>query len=95
MVQGDFEKYMKFHKANGRVLDFDLFGDYATSILNFYLGSSLLTHAEKPEAALLLVRLFNAGLGNVISKEDQKEIALVIQQDHSLDYTVIQPIFEL
>jgi hypothetical protein len=95
MIQKDFEKYYKSLKTKGKSLDFELFGEYATSILNFYLGSSVLTISDKPEAAKILVNLFNAGLGNVINKEDQNEIALVIQQDNTLDYSVIQPIFEL
>jgi len=94
MIQGDFEKFFKSLKAKGKILDFELFGEYATSILNFYIGSSLLTLNEKTEAAKKLVNLFNAGLGNVISQADQNEIANVIQQDPTLDYTIIQAVFD-
>ncbi|GEM69596.1 hypothetical protein SMI01S_32020 [Sphingobacterium mizutaii NBRC 14946 = DSM 11724] len=95
MINGDFEKFFKDLKSKGKTLDFELFGDYAASILNFYVGSSLLTNQEKAESALLLVRLFNAGLGNVISAADQQEIATVIQQDPTLNYSIIQPVFDL
>lgn len=95
MIKGDFEKYFKDLKSKRKALDFELFGDYAASILNFYIGSSLLNIHEKEEGALFLIRLFNAGLGNVISDADQQEIAKVIQQDPTLNYAIIQPVFDL
>ncbi|WP_313511818.1 hypothetical protein [Sphingobacterium sp.] len=95
MIKGDFEKYFKDLKSKKKTLDFELFGDYAASILNFYIGSSLLNIHEKEEGALFLIRLFNAGLGNVISAADQQEIAQVIKQDPTLNYAIIQPVFDL
>ena len=95
MIKGDFEKFFKDLKSKSKTLDFELFGDYSASILNFYIGSSLLTNHDKAEGALLLIRLFNAGLGNVISAADQQEIATVIQQDQTLNYAIIQPVFNL
>ena len=95
MIKGDFEKYFKDLKSKRMTLDFELFGDYAASILNFYIGSSLLNIHEKEDGALFLIRLFNAGLGNVISAADQQEIAKVIQQDPTLNYAIIQPVFDL
>ena len=95
MIKRDFEKYFKSLNTQGLKLDFELFGEYATSVLNFYLGGGLMNPHDKPEAAKILVRLFNAGLGNVISDSDQKEIAKVIHQDNTLDYSKIQAIFDL
>lgn len=93
MIEGDFEKFFKDVKSKGNTFDFDLFGEYAISILNFYVGSSLLTLPHKKDGALTLVRLFNAGLGNIITPEDQQEIAEAIQQDPTLNYALIQPVF--
>ncbi|MEI5985610.1 MULTISPECIES: hypothetical protein [Sphingobacterium] len=93
MIQDDFEKFIKHLGAERRGLDFQLFGEYAGSILNFYVGSSLLSLAEKPEAALQLSKLFNAGMKNIISATDLQEIAEAISQDTTLNYSVIQPVF--
>ncbi len=93
MIQGDFEKFLTFLRSQKRVLDFDVFGEYAGSVLNFYLGSALIISADKVEAAKVLTNLFNMGLKNIISKEDVLEIAESIAQDTSLDYTILQPIF--
>ncbi|WP_160366792.1 hypothetical protein [Sphingobacteruim zhuxiongii] len=93
MIQGDFEKFLTFLRSQKRGLDFDVFGDYAGSVLNFYMGSSLIIPADKLEAAKELTNLFNAGLKNIISKEDVLEIAESIAQDTSLDYSILQPIF--
>lgn len=95
MIRGDFEKFLNSLRSKKRSIDFDLFGEYAVSILNFYVGSSLLTIQEKSDAADILVRLFNAGLGNRISHSDLKEIAASVIQDPTLDYSIIQPVFDL
>jgi len=95
MLQDDFEKFLKALQQKGSNLDFSLFGIYAGSILNFYVGSAVIAVEDKQEAALQLCHLFNAGLGRVISKSDLKEMAEAISQDTTLDYSVIQPVFGL
>lgn len=95
MLQDDFEKFLKALHLKGGNLDFSLFGIYSGSILNFYVGSSVIAIEDKQEAALQLCDLFNAGLGKVISKADLKEMASAISQDTTLDYAVIQPVFGL
>ncbi len=95
MIQNDFEKFFKSLSRKGKNLDFEIFGEYASSILNFYVGSALLTPQEKEAGANLLTQLFNAGLGNVISLSDLNEISNVIVQDPTLDYSLIQPVFDL
>lgn len=93
MLQGDFEKFLSHLRSQKKSLSFELFGDYAGSVLNFYLGSSLINPAEKLEAAQVLTGLFNAGLKNIISPQDLMEIAESIAQDTTLEYGVIQAIF--
>lgn len=95
MLQDDFEKFLNSLQQKGSNLDFSLFGIYAGSILNFYVGSAVIAVEDKQEAALQLCHLFNAGLGRVISKSDLKEMAEAISQDTTLDYSVIQPVFGL
>ena len=43
----DFEKFLQHLKQNKLSLSFDSYGDYAVSVLNFYVGSSLLKPADK------------------------------------------------
>lgn len=95
MLQDDFEKFLNSLQQKGSNLDFSLFGIYAGSILNFYVGSAIIAVEDKQEAALQLCHLFNAGLGRAISKSDLKEMAEAISQDTTLDYSVIQPVFGL
>ncbi len=93
MIQGDFEKFLQHLKQNKLSLSFDSYGDYAVSVLNFYVGSSLLKPADKREAAQFLTQLFNAGFQNRISQADIQEIAESIAQDPTLEYQFLQPIF--
>ncbi len=94
MLQGDFEKFLSHLRSQKKTLTFELFGDYAGSVLNFYLGSSLISPTEKLEAAQVLTGLFNAGLKNIISPTDLMEIAESIAQDTTLEYGVIRVIFD-
>jgi len=94
MIQSDFEKFFKsLHKQN-KTLDFELFGKYGASILNFYVGSSLLNVQQKLEASQYLCALFNAGLGNIISADDLMEISDLIFKDQTLDYGIINSVFD-
>ncbi|WP_103907512.1 hypothetical protein [Sphingobacterium lactis] len=93
MITGDFEKFFKSLQAQNQPFTFEVFGEFAASILNFYVGSGLILLADKLEGAELLVKSFNAGLGNVITSADQKEIAVSVAQDPTLNYQLIQSIF--
>ena len=93
MIQGDFEKFFKSLEKQHKILDFELFGVYGASILNFYVGSSLINNQQKNEASQYLSTLFNAGLGNVITKEDLLEISATIYKDPTIDYSIINVVF--
>lgn len=92
-IQTDFEKFVQFRLKQYLGVDFAVFGEYATSVLNFYVGSKLLSNEDKMEAAYFLTQLFNKGLGNKISAEDMIEIAAALIQDATLDYSILHPIF--
>lgn len=93
MIQGDFEKFFKSIQKQNRTFDFELFGLYGASILNFYVGSSLITNQQKSEASQHLCTLFNAGLGNIITKDDLVEISTTLVKDPTIDYSIINLVF--
>lgn len=93
-LRSDFEKMMRHTLQKNGDFGFHLFGDFAVSALNFYVGSSILTPQEKREAALFLATLYNAGIKNAIDPADLNEIADVLAQDSTLNYQVIAPIFD-
>lgn len=93
-LRSDFEKMMRYSLQKNGDFGFAIFGDYAASVLNFYVGSSILMQNEKPEAALFLANLYNAGIKHVINEQDLQEIAHVLAQDPTLKYQVIAPIFD-
>ncbi|WON93371.1 MULTISPECIES: hypothetical protein [unclassified Sphingobacterium] len=93
-LRSDFEKMMRYCLQKNGDFGFNLFGDYAVSALNFYVGSSILPPNEKREAALFLADLYNAGIRNAISPEDLQEIADVLTQDATLNYQLLAPIFD-
>ncbi|WP_312792906.1 hypothetical protein [Sphingobacterium sp.] len=92
-LRTDFEKMMRYSLQKNGGFGFDVFGDYAVSVLNFYVGSSILTLNEKREAALFLTNLYNAGIRNAIDAGDLQEIADVLTQDNTLNYQILTPIF--
>lgn len=92
-LRSDFEKMMRYCIQTNGDFGFNLFGEYAVSALNFYVGSSILTISQKREAALFLANLYNAGIRNVISDKDLQEIADVIAQDATLNYQLLAPLF--
>ncbi|MGO1520907.1 MAG: hypothetical protein ACTHWQ_05170 [Sphingobacterium sp.] len=94
MVRTDFEKFFKSLKKRQQSLSFEVFGSYSASVLNFYRSHGLLQQEDTPEAGRYLVQLFNAGLGNRITPADQQEIIQVILGDPTIDYSLIQAIFE-
>lgn len=93
-LRSDFEKMMRHALQKNGDFGFHIFGDYAASVLNFYVGSSILGLAEKRDAALFLASLYNAGIKNVINQQDLQEIADVLAQDPTLNYQVLAPIFD-
>ena len=91
---GDFEKYMQYILQLNAPFTLEAFVAFSTSLVNFYTGSQLIATSERNESALFLCRLFNAGLGNQINEEDLKQIsALIVADQGSLDYTLLQPVF--
>lgn len=93
-LRSDFEKMMRHSLQKSGEFGFYIFGDYAVSVLNFYVGSSILLPEDKHEAALFLANLYNAGVRNRISQKDLHEIAEVVAGDPTLNYQVIAPIFD-
>jgi hypothetical protein len=94
ILKSDFEKYMRFAVKSSAGFGFDVFGEYAVSVLNFYVGSAILTYENKLEGSLYLIELYNAGLGGIMTLEDREELARVFAYDPTLDYGVIKPIFD-
>lgn len=92
-IKADFEKMIAYLRAEKKPFGLPVFGEYACSVLNFYVGSKLISLADKKNAALYICDLYNAGIKNSIVKEDLVEIAAVIASDPTLDYQVINPIF--
>lgn len=92
MVQ-DFEKYMRYLSQNRIPFTLETFVTFATSLVNFYSGSQLITPSERKDAALVLSGSFNAGIRNQITKEDLDQIAEMIISDPTLDYSILSPIF--
>ncbi|WP_343565893.1 hypothetical protein [Sphingobacterium sp.] len=93
-LRSDFEKMMRYSLQKNGDFGFNIFGDYATSVLNFYVGSSILALTEKRDAALFLANLYNAGIKHAIDQQDLQEIADVLAQDPTLNYQVLAPIFD-
>ena len=93
-LKSDFEKYMHYAMKSGKGYGFEVFGDYVTSVLNFYVASSILNFENKLEASIFITELYNRGLGGVMNSEDVKELAQVFAQDPTLDYSIIKPIFD-
>ena len=93
LIRTDFERYIKYVSATQKIFNFESFLTFSSTLVNFYIGSSLLNNSEKDDAALFLVNLYNKGMGNRISAEDIKHLALLIAEDSQIDYTIIQAIF--
>ncbi|MDR0263202.1 MAG: hypothetical protein LBJ04_08235 [Sphingobacterium sp.] len=94
ILRADFEKMMRYCLQKNGDFGFNMFGEYAVSVLNFYVGSGILSLDQKREAALFLANLYNAGIRNAISPEDLEEIADVLKQDATLNYQLLAPIFD-
>lgn len=93
MITQDFERYIAYVVKQQISFDFPAFLTFSSSLLNFYIGSSLLKVPEKEAAGLFLGNLYNKGLGNRISDEDISSLALLITEDPHIDYAIIQAIF--
>lgn len=92
-VRGDFEKYMR-HVLNNRI-DFDLetLVSFGSSLVNFYVGSNVISPTEKSDTALYIVQLFNGGLPQKISEDDINKLKDLILEDQTIDYNVLAPVF--
>lgn len=94
MIVRDFEKYMRYTLQHNTPFTLESFVTFATSLINFYNGSNLISSIERKETALILGRSFNAGIGNRITPEDLHQIAELIISDSTIDYSILNPIFE-
>lgn len=93
MIIQDFEKYMRYTLQRNIPFTLENFAAFATSLVNFYSGSNLISTAERRETALILSSSFNAGIGNRIPQEDLGQIADLIISDSTIDYSILNPIF--
>lgn len=94
MIVQDFEKYMRYTLQHNMPFTLERFATFATSLINFYQGSDLIPPIARKETALILSRSFNAGIGNRITRDDLEQIANLIISDSTIDYSVLNPIFE-
>ena len=93
MIIGDFEKYMRFAVLQKQGFTLENFVPFASSLISFYQGSSLIKADERPATANILLSAFNAGIGNRIEAEDLQQIADLIISDSTIDYSILSPIF--
>ena len=93
LIKQDFEKFMRHQIHSPQGFNLETFVDFIVSVLNFYIGRSLLTQTEKPSSALFLCALFNGGLKQKIAPADLQKIADIIIEDQTLDYQMISSIF--
>ncbi len=93
MIIGDFERFMRYATTAETPFTLDKFIHAATSMVNFYESSQLITIPERADAALLLAQAFNAGIANRISAEDLLEIVEIIISATTIDYSILSIIF--
>ena len=93
MIVQDFEKFMHYTLKQNKPFTLENFAAFASSLVHFYKGSNLIMLSERTEAAQLLCRSFNAGMGNRIAKEDIDQLVDWITTDTAIDYNLLQPIF--
>lgn len=89
MLELDFEKYMKLMLTEEKEFTFHHFVGFASSLINFYVGSSLLSFTDKKQAAHSLVHFYNRGFSHTITAEDMEELALLIVGDPLINYMII------
>jgi len=88
----DYNTYMlDFYQVHKR-FTFEEFGDFATTLLNYYVNAQIITPKEKFEAAYYLTTLYNKGMGNRITEQDMQTIARVITNDYSLNIQLLDKI---
>lgn len=84
----DFEKYMR-HCMQGKgqftLLDFVAF---ASTLINFTNDASKNNNERQPIAYYLL-DLYNAGIGNRITKDDLNELVVLILSDPNIDFEIV------
>ena len=93
MIVQDFEKYMRHTLQHNIPFTLESFAAFATSLVNFYQGSKLISITERRETALLLSNSFNAGMGNQIAPQDINQIVDLIISDSTINYSTLNPIF--
>lgn len=93
MIIGDFERYMRYAIQQPSPFTLEKFISAATTMVNFYESSQLITIPERADTALLLTQAFNAGIANQITAEDLLEISEIIILDTTIDYSILSIIF--
>jgi len=93
-LKADFDKFLRYTKIQKNPFTFALFVDFASSLLNFYVGSNSISNNEKETAALFLIKCYNEGLPRPMDQEDISTLSELILQSSLLDYALLAPIFE-
>lgn len=92
-LEEDFERYsFEFYNVNKRFTLED-FGLFATSIINYNVQNHRISTELKIEYALHLTKLYNYGIGNIISNNHLNEIAKVIASDFTVDFNIIKDVY--
>lgn len=86
-LRSDFEKYMRQQIREKKNFTLENFVSFASSLINF--SFSPYNQEEKEKRADYLLSLFNAGMNNQITKDDQIEIRALILSDPNIDFQII------
>ncbi len=91
-LKRDFNKYvLDFYQVH-KHFTFEEFGDFATTLLNYYVNAQIIESQDKMDAAYYLTTLYNKGMGNRITEDDMTTIARVIARDYSFNMQVLEKI---
>ena len=91
-LRSDFEKYMRQQIREKKNFTLENFVSFASSLINFSFSSY--NQEEKEKRADYLLSLFNAGMNNQITKDDQIEIRALILSDPNIDFQIIDFLYD-
>lgn len=91
-LRSDFEKYMRQQMREKKNFTLEDFVSFSSSLINFSFSSY--NQAEKEKRTDYLLGLFNAGIGNRITKDDQIEIRNLILSDPHIDFQIINFLYD-
>lgn len=89
----DFETYMGRYYAAFQRFGLEDFGNFSSTIINYYVNNRLIPISNKKDAAYYLTTLYNKGIGNRITEEHLQMIAETIAADSNVDFEVVKLLF--